>query len=98
MNAGIVMLRDGTPCIAYDDKLPYPIKHIEFCRANFLLTLVYNVPGASKISGRKQGKTFEYPLDHPFVKTLEQKRVCGVAAMGDKDLLEIKMYSVVFTS
>ncbi len=98
MNAGIVMLRDGTPCIAYDDKLPYPIKHIEFCRANFLLTLVYDVPGASKISGRKQGKTFEYPLDHPFVKTLEKKRICGVAAMSALDLLEIKMYSVVFTS
>lgn len=97
MNAGIVILRDGTPCIAYDEKLPYAIKHVEFSRENFLLTLVYDVPGASKISGRKQGKTFEYPVDHPFVKTLEQKRVCAVAAMGALDLLEIKIYPVVFT-
>ncbi|HYD19328.1 MAG TPA: hypothetical protein VEF76_12705 [Patescibacteria group bacterium] len=98
MNAGIVILRDGTPCIAYDNKLPYPIKHIEFSRETFQLTLVYNVPGVSKISGRKQGHTFEYPLDHAFVLNLEEKGMCGVAAMGAKDLLEIKLYSVVFTA
>jgi len=32
------------------------------------------------------------------VKPLEEKRVCGVAAMGALDLLEIRMYSVIFTS
>lgn len=94
MNAGIVVLRDGTLCIAYDEKLPHPIRHVEFSRDDFQITLVYDV--ADERLG-KQGKTFEFPLDHPFVKSLEDKQNIAIACMSKGQLLEIKMYSVVFT-
>ena len=52
MNAGIVILKDGTPCIVYDDKLPFPVKHVEFCRDDYILSLVYDAPGTSKLFAR----------------------------------------------
>jgi len=94
MNAGIVLLQDGTPCIAYDEKLPYPIKEVEFSREDFLITLVYDVPPGTPPQGRK----FEFPLDHPFVKVLEERGLVAVALMNAKDLTEIKVYSVFFTN
>lgn len=94
MNAGIVVLRDGTLCIAYDEKLPYPIRHVEFCRDDFQITLVYDT--ADERPGM-QGRKFEFPLDHPFVRSLEEKKSIAVACMSKNELLEIKIYSVVFT-
>jgi hypothetical protein len=44
MNAGIVILKDGTPCLVYDEALPYPVKSIEFSRADFQITLIYDAP------------------------------------------------------
>lgn len=93
MNAGIVMLRDGTPCLVYDEQLPHLIKHVEFSREDYQLTLIYKLPDNIPKMGRK----FEFPLDMPFVKLLEQKKKVAVACVQNGDLFEIKMYSVVFT-
>ncbi|MDE1153992.1 MAG: hypothetical protein PW788_15785 [Micavibrio sp.] len=94
MNAGIVTLRDGTPCIAYDELLPFPISYVEFCRADFQIKLVYDKPQNYLREGRK----FEFPLDHPFVRLLEERRNVAVARIGSIDLVEIKVYPVVFTN
>jgi hypothetical protein len=50
MNAGIVILQDGTPCLVYDETLPHPVKCVEFCRNDFLVTLVYDAPAEVKKS------------------------------------------------
>jgi hypothetical protein len=93
MNAGIVMLRDGTPCIVYDEQLPHLINHVEFSREDYQITLIYKLPDNLP----KMGKKFEFPLDHPFVKLLEKKKKIAVACVQNGDLFEIKMYSVVFS-
>lgn len=95
MNAGIVILKDGTPCIAYDDKLPFPIKYVEFCRQDYTLTLVYNAPGASKMFAQK-GLKFDHPLDPPFAKLLEDRGNVAVARVDKSQLTEIKVYPVKF--
>jgi hypothetical protein len=92
MNAGIITLRDGTPCIVYDEELPHPIRHVEFSREDYQLTLVYKVPEGKP----KAGKKFDYPLDHPFVKVLEKNKKMAVARVQKGDLFEIQMYSVIF--
>jgi hypothetical protein len=91
MNAGIVMLQDGTPCIAYDEALPFPIRHVEFSRDDYQITLVYEAPGDAT-----QGRKFEVPLDHPFVNLLEQRGTIAVALIKKNQLVDIKLYSVIF--
>ena len=93
MNAGILILKDGTPCIAYDEQLPYLIKHVEFDPADYQLTLVYDVKGGSKMM--KQGKKFDFPLDHGFVKLLNTRKNIAVACIQHGELFEIKMYPVL---
>ena len=98
MNAGIVMLQDGTPCIAYDERLPFPIHHIEFCRGDFQISFVYDAPKKGPGgSFMRETRKFEFPLDHPFVKLLEERGNVAVAYMNKTDLLEIKVYPVIFT-
>jgi hypothetical protein len=92
MNASIVMLRDGTPCLVYDEQLPHLIKYVEFDPSDFQLSLIYKLPDNIPKTGRK----FEFPLDHPFVQLLEKKKKMAVACVQNGDLFEIKMYSVVF--
>jgi hypothetical protein len=92
MNAGIVTLRDGTPCIVYDEDLPHLIRHVEFSREDYQVTLIYKLPEGKP----KEGKKFDYPLDHPFVKLLEEKKKVAVARVKKGDLFEINMYSVIF--
>ncbi len=91
MNAGIVILQDGTPCIAYDEVLPFPIHHVEFSREDYQVSFIYETPDKS-IQSRK----FEFPLDRPFVTLLEKRKDVAVAYIKNGDLFEIKMYSVVF--
>jgi hypothetical protein len=93
MNAGIVMLRDGTPCIVYDEHLPHLIKHVEFDPEDFQLTLIYDLPANLPKMGRK----FEFPLDHRFLKVLRQRNKVACAVVQNGDIFEIKMYSVIFT-
>ena len=92
MNVGIITLRDGTPCIVYDEQLPHLIHHVEFSWEDYQLTLIYKLPEGKP----KDGKKFEYPLDFPFVKLLEKKKKCAVARVQKGDLFEIQLYSVIF--
>ena len=54
--------------------------------------LVYKLPDSEP----KLGKKFEFPLDHRFVKLLQQRKKVAVACVQNGDLFEIKMYSVIF--
>ena len=98
MNAGIVILQDGTPCIAYDGVLPFAIRHVEFSREDYQVTLVYDTPErdlareAPDIRGWKLG----FPLDHRFVALLKRRGNVAVASVKNSQLSEIKMYSVIF--
>ena len=94
MNAGIVTLKDGTPCIVYDEKLPYPIRHVEFCRDDFQITLAYRLP---EEKAPPQGMKFDFPVDELFVKLLEKNKTVAVGFVKDQQLAEIKLYNVVFT-
>ena len=94
MNAGIVILEDGTPCIAYDQKLPQAISHVEFNSENFQITLVYAVD--EKTVQAEPGMTFDFPLDHPFVDLLRERKNVAVACVEDKQLVDIKVYNVIF--
>ncbi len=44
MNAGIVILQDGSPCLVYDEALPGEVAHVELSRADHQMTIVYETP------------------------------------------------------
>ena len=92
MNVGIVILQDGTPCIAYDDELPYPVRHVEFDYEDHRITLVYDVPDTKD----KQGQKFDYPLDSRFLSLLEKNGNVAVAFVKNGQLIDIKEYSIIF--
>lgn len=93
MNAGIVILEDGSPCIVYDEKLPYDIDYVEFNEDNHLVTLVYAVPNATE----KQGHEFPYPLDRPFVPLLRERGNVVTCYMKNKQLVDFNICSVRFS-
>ncbi len=95
MNAGIVILKDGTPCIVYDDKLPFPVKHVEFCRDDFILSLVYDAPGTSKLFAQKSLK-FPHPLDPPFARLLAERGHVAVAKVEKGQISDIRLFFVRF--
>jgi hypothetical protein len=58
MNAGIVVLQDGTPCIVYDEALSSPVRHVEFSREDHQITLVYDdIPKVSLKRPRRGDST-----------------------------------------
>lgn len=89
MNAGIVILQDGTPCIVYDEPLPHPVHHVEFNAENYQISFVYDVEP-------KEKKTFEYPLDHPFVELLKENGIVAIALTENEQLVDIQMISIIF--
>lgn len=93
MNAGIVNLVDGTPCIVYDETLPYEISHVEFNEENHQVSLIYLVPNSTQ----KQGREFEFPLDAPFVTLLRERGDVAVACIKGKQLIDFNIYNVKFT-
>lgn len=95
MNAGILILQDGTPCIAYDQQLPHLIKHVEFDPADYQIMLIYDIKGGAKSKMMKQGKKFEFPLDHGFVKLLDGRKNIAVACIQQGQLFEIKLYPLI---
>lgn len=92
MNAGIVTLKDGTPCIAYDEKLPYAVSHVEFNEENHQITLVYAIPDSTE----RQGHEFAFPLDRPFVELLRKRGDVAVAFLKNKQVIDIKLCIVKF--
>jgi len=93
MNAGIVSLQDGTPCIVYDEALPYLIDYVEFNEENHQITLVYILPPGVK---GKQGMEFPYPLDSDFLEVLRDRGDVAVAFVKNKQLSDITLFSVKF--
>lgn len=99
MNAGIVILQDGkTPCIAHDEPLPHPLKHIQFHKGDHTVTLVYDVrppKGASKFSTPHPARTFDFPLERRFADLLMQRGNVAVACIKGEQLLDIKIFPVI---
>ncbi len=95
LNVGIITLKDGSPCIVYDEALPHPIKHVEFCRDDFQVSLIYQLPDDK---APPQGIKFDFPLDQKFVDLFEKKKMCAVGFVKDQQLIEIKAYNVIFTN
>ena len=93
MNAGIVILVDGSPSIIYNEQLPYEIDYVEFNEDNHLITLVYKIPGSTE----KQGYTFSYPLDRPFVTLLRERGNVIVTFMKDRQVFDINICLLRFT-
>ena len=92
MNAGIVILADGTPCIVHDEALTQPIRHIAFDAENYQISLVLGGDDSEEIR-----KTFEYPVDPPFVELLREKKEAAVAQALDGKLVDIAVFSIIFT-
>lgn len=90
MNAGIVILTDGTPCIAFDEALPHLVRHVVFDAETYQISLVYDVAEDVK-------KMFEYPLDPPFLAVLREKKEVALAQTINGELIDISMFSVIFT-
>ena len=44
MNAGIVILQDGTPCIVCDEALPGVVREVHLSYADYQITLVSEIP------------------------------------------------------
>lgn len=95
MNAGMVVLRDGTPCITYDTVLPHPIWYVEFSHEDYQLTLVYDTKDKG---GAHEGYKFPYPVDHAFVALMKERESVAIAKIDKNAMVEFKMYSVVFTN
>jgi hypothetical protein len=92
MNAGIVILVDGSPCIVYDEKLPYDIDYVEFNEDDHLVTLVYAIPNATE----KQGHEFSYPLDRPFVDLLRERGNVIVSFIKNRQVIDTNICIVRF--
>jgi len=94
LNAGIVSLVDGTPCIVYDEKLPYAVSYVEFNEENHQITLIYAIPDSTA----KQGREFSFPLDRPFVDLLRERGDVAVAFVKDKQVIDLNIYTVTFVT
>jgi hypothetical protein len=92
MNAGIVMLDDDTPCIAYDEELPGVVDCVEFNPENHQLTLVYEKPDANG----NRGYEFSFPLDPLFTALLRERVDVAVAYLTGDQLVDIKRCIVNF--
>lgn len=44
MNAAIVILQDGSPCLVYDEALAGDVGHVELSYADHQMTIVYEIP------------------------------------------------------
>src|SRR4051812_5000627 len=93
MHASIVTLVDGSPCIVYNEKLPYDVKYVEFNEDNHLVSLIYDIPGSTE----KQGYTFSYPLDRPFVALLRERGNVVVSFIKDRQVFDTNICIVRFT-
>lgn len=92
MNAGIVCLQDGTPCIVYDEPLPHAVRHVEFDGADHQLTLVYDLPPGAPRDGRR----LEFPLDRRFVALLRERGTVAAACVDHGKISGLKLYPVQF--
>lgn len=97
MNAGIVILKDGSPCIAYDEALPHPVSHVQFSTDDSLIKLIYKEESKSLTKGKNSsGKIFEYPLDYRFKDLIEFTGTIQVALVHKGQIVEMKEVPVVF--
>lgn len=92
MNAGIVILEDGTPCIAFDAALPFEVSHVEFSEETHQVALMYAIPG-----GRvRDGYVLAFPLDPPFTALLRERKEVGVAHIKDNNIIDLRLCLVKF--
>lgn len=94
MNTGVLILRDGTPCIVYDGDIPH-VRNVEFNYDDFLVTLVWVDPKTSQ-EGRL---TLEYPLSEGMLAAFKKYEIIGIGRItADKKMEDLHMIPVVFTN
>ena len=97
MNAGIIILKDGSPCIAFDEPLPHPVKHVQFSEEDSLIKLIYNVKNDKLTNGKESsGKILEYPLDYRFKELIQFTGAVYVALVRKGQVIDMKEVPVVF--
>lgn len=96
-NAGIIILKDGNPCIAFDQVLPHPVKYVQFSEEDSLIKLIYNIKDEKLTKGKESsGKILEYPLDYRFKELIQFTGVIYVALVKKGQILDMKEVPVVF--
>ena len=93
MDASIILLADGMPCIVYNKPLP-PVAHVEFCVDDFLLTFVFEPEEGAESVGIHR---FEYPLDPPFVALLQERGDVAVGRADNGQVKDVAIVPVIFT-
>jgi hypothetical protein len=93
MNASIVIMKDGTPCLVYDEPFPHNIKYVAFSREDFQISLVFDIAAPKKVREHK----FELPIDPSFAKLLEQKGHIGLSHIEGGKVKKTAIVPVVFT-
>lgn len=92
MNTGVLILRDGTPCIVYDGDIPH-VRNIEFNYDDYLVTLVWVDPETNE-EGRLQ---LEYPLSENMLAAFKKFEIIGIGRITeDKQMEDLHMIPVVF--
>jgi hypothetical protein len=92
MNTGVLILRDGTPCIVYDGDIPH-VRNIEFDYSDYLVTLVWVDPK----TGQEGRMKLEYPLSENMLSAFKKYEIIGIGRItADKKMEDLHMIPVVF--
>jgi hypothetical protein len=92
VNTGILILRDGTPCIIYDGDVPH-VRNVEFDYDGYLITLVWVSPETGE-EGRLE---LEYPLSDNMLAGISKYEIIGIGRITpEKKLEDLHMIPVVF--
>ena len=89
MNSGIVILRDGTPCLVYDADLPH-VRYAEYCPKDHLISLVWLDPETQE----KAYKQLEYPVPDDLYRLLDDRRFMAVGQVRGKELFDLHMIPI----
>ncbi len=97
MNAGIIILKDGSPCIAFDEALPGPVEYVQFSTEDSLIKLIFKDKNQKLTNNENNsGKILEYPLDYRFRELIELTGAVHVALVRKGQVVEMKEVPVVF--
>lgn len=93
LNAGILILSDGTPCIAIDDLMEKSIKAVEVDADTSMVKLIYRPSWSLK----QEEKELDYPLDYDFRELLAFCKYVAIAYVHGGKAIDLKEVPVVFT-
>lgn len=86
INAGIITLQDGTPCIVMDTAPIQIVTHVLFDNTDHTLSLVFD---------DQSTRRFDYPLDMGFIQILRKHPRIAIATMNNGQPADLNTYPVV---